>query len=170
MRQRSVFVVNPSGDVIAVDSLSAAAVRAGLTIGDIVGKKFWSWHSDENARTIQRHLAECLFTGGPTTFELTSKVDGVAEYWEVRLTLVLPFRNILCVALQRFPGNVTALTAPQRRIMELLASDVPIHDLAARLKISDSALHQRLVTLRKKLGVQTNHGLVAAAGRHGLLT
>lgn len=170
MRQWSVFVINPSGDVVAVDSLSAAAVRAGLTIEDVVGKKFWSWHSESHGRVIQKHIAECLFSGDPVTFSLTSNVAGVAEHWNVRLTMVLPFRNILCVALQAVPDGFVPLTAQQQRLIEMLAADVSIHDMATRLRISESALHQRLLTLRKKFGVQTNHGLVAAAGRHGLLT
>ena len=170
MRQWSVFVINPSGDVVAVDSLSAAAVRAGVTIEDVVGKKFWHWHSEDHGRVIRNHIAECLFSGGPVEFALTSNVAGVAEHWDVRMTMIMPFRSILCVALQAVPDGFSPLTAQQQRVLAMLAADVAVHDVAKRLRISESALHQRLTTLRKRFGVQTNHGLVAAAGRHGLLT
>ncbi len=170
MRQRSVFLIDSTGVVIAVDSLSKAAEDSGITIADVVGKRFWHWHNEANGRVIRQHIAECLFTGGPVTFDLTSKVADVVEHWTVRMTLVPVTRNILCVAVQRFPGVVAALTRQQSQLIDWMSQDATYAEMAERLKITDSALHQRLATLRKKLGVQTNHGLMVAAGRHGLLT
>lgn len=156
--------------VIAVDSLSKAAERSGVTVADVVGKRFWNWHNEANGRVIRQHVAECLFSGGPVAFDLTSKVSDIVEHWTVRMTLVPVTRNILCVAVQRFPGVVATLTRNQAQLLAWMSEDATYVEMADRLGITESALHQQLKTLRKKLGVQTNHGLVAAAGRHGLLT
>lgn len=150
--------------------MSKAAEKSGITIADVVEKRFWHWHNDANGRVIRQNIAECLFSGGPVTFDLTSRVAEIVEHWTVRLTLVPTTRNILCVAVQRFPGVVAVLTRQQVQLLEWMADDTPYAEMAERLKISESALHQRLKTLRRKIGVQTNHGLMIAAGRHGLLT
>jgi DNA-binding CsgD family transcriptional regulator len=170
MRQRLSFVLSTGGEIIAANNLSAGAIRAGMTIDDVLGQKWWSWHTPENQELLKAALADILLHDDPVEFEMSSVTNGNVEHWHMRLTLIRsPLRSILCMATQRFDGANVTLTSQQRQMLDLLASDLSVAEVAKAMDVTENALHHRLGTLRKKFGVHTNHGLMVAAGRHGLL-
>jgi DNA-binding CsgD family transcriptional regulator len=167
-----VSLLSRGGDLLNVHGLSAAAERAGLTVAAILGSKAWGWNESAAERLLRDKHAEVLHENAPVEFETTSEIGGVGEHWHIHMEPVAeePRPHVLCVGTEMFPGVTPSLTKPQRELLRMLADDWTYAEMATRVGVALTSLHQRLLTLRKRFNVHTNHGLVAAAGRHGLLT
>ena len=60
-----------------------------------------------------------------------------------------------------------ALTEDERRVLDLLAVGLPMHDVAQLLRLSDGALKGRVASLLRHYGAEDRTTLVAAAYRRG---
>ena len=61
----------------------------------------------------------------------------------------------------------SAVGEDERRVLDLLAVGLPMHDVAQLLRISQPVLDQRLASLLRHYGAEDRTALVAAAYRRG---
>jgi DNA-binding CsgD family transcriptional regulator len=165
-----VFLLSDRGEFVNHVGLSAAAERAGVTIDDVLGTKLWEWGSQETIDALQQKFVDCIVHDAPVECLIDSEVKGTTEHWRIHLEPVNAPGRVLGVCTQVFPGETPTLTKPQRELLRMLAEDWTYQEMADRVGCTVNQIHQRLFTIRKRFNVRNNHGLVAAAGRHGLLT
>lgn len=60
-----------------------------------------------------------------------------------------------------------ALTEDERRVLDLLAVGLPMHDVAQLLRISDAVLQERVARLLRYYGADDRMSMVATAYRRG---
>lgn len=60
-----------------------------------------------------------------------------------------------------------ALTEDQRRVLDLIAVGLPMHDVGQLLRISETVLQQRVASLLRHYGADDRTALVATAYRRG---
>lgn len=60
-----------------------------------------------------------------------------------------------------------ALTEDERRVLDLLAVGLPMHDVAQLLRISDVVLQERVARLLRYYGADDRMSMVATAYRRG---
>jgi DNA-binding NarL/FixJ family response regulator len=61
------------------------------------------------------------------------------------------------------------LTRRQKEVVEYIARDYIIKEIASELQLSEQAIHDRLDRAKDRLGVSTLPGLVAAAEKNGCI-
>jgi len=65
------------------------------------------------------------------------------------------------------PVMANTLTEDERRVLDLLAAGLPMHDVAQLLRISDAALRKRVASLLRHYGAEDRTTLIATAYRRG---
>ena len=60
-----------------------------------------------------------------------------------------------------------ALTEDERRVLDLLAVGLPMHDVAQLLRVSDRVLQERVARLLRHYGADDRMSMVATAYRRG---
>ena len=61
----------------------------------------------------------------------------------------------------------SALSENERRVLDLLAVGLPMHDVGQLLRISDTVLRERVASLLRHYGAEDRTSLVATAYRRG---
>lgn len=167
MQQIIVAAADKHGRFVAFNTTSVAAQAAGVQPGDILGKQLWDFSESKAQAEIKSHFSKCLLDGTRADYDVTSVIGGRAETWRVQL-LPAPGADVIAISHEVQP--VTAeLTSEEIHLVELLASDHTINEIATELAIPESTAGSRVKRLRHKCGVRTNHGLVAQCGREGLI-
>jgi len=169
MRQRICLALDHSGTIVYISDLSAAARRSGLTERNVVGVKFWDFTEPHQRALVRQRFSECVMDGGTVVYDGQSTIEGVEETWNVRLTRLDEPAAYLAVAVQVFPGELPHLSQADHRTLRMLADDFTIEEMAKSMRTSVGTVTNRLHRLREKFRVRTNHGLVAAAARLGVL-
>jgi DNA-binding CsgD family transcriptional regulator len=60
------------------------------------------------------------------------------------------------------PASVRSLTSRQLEVLELIAMRLTIKEIAARLEVTESAVNQRIRSLKERLGVNSQRALAEA--------
>ena len=167
MHQSIAGILDARGVWIHISGLSRGARAAGLTTHEILTsqRRIWEYNDPENGAILLKNFDLAKKTGSAHC-QVESNV-GVREHWDVWF-IRLSRSRVLVHAIELFP-NHPRLSARDRLILSKLADDLKLHQVAKRLKMDSNAFHQAAARLRKKFGVRTTHGLIAAAARHGLI-
>lgn len=162
----TILMASETGVVTGVLSLSQALENIGFTHESMLGKRLWDFVSDERDRKLIRyHFAECLLTQTDQQFEFLVRVKDYRALHQISYIRASAPGIIL---VRSSPIDDGGLSPEELRVVRLLIGDVSLKDIASRCRVSSSTIHTRLDRIRRKLGVKTTHGIVAAAHARGI--
>jgi DNA-binding CsgD family transcriptional regulator len=156
------------GNFVAISNMSIAAKKGGLKEHQALGHPLWDFNPDpKHVETIRTAFAKCVIDQERQDYEISSAIGGRYEHWKV---VMLPCHGaeVVCYAVEVAPPDI-ALSDADKSILDQLANDMTLKDIAAAAGVSDGTVAAQCNRLREKCGVATNHGLIAFAARVGLL-
>jgi DNA-binding NarL/FixJ family response regulator len=166
-RQYVAATGNIHGMFTAVNRPSRAAISAGITRENILGKTIWDFGDDVLEQEIRDNFARCLMDGSEVHYKTSSHIQGVTEHWDCRI-MPAPETAVLIVA-EEFFDDTPDMTAEDVQIISYLDQDLTVHQIGLAMHICDTTAASKLYRLRTKCGVQTNHGLLSWAARRGVI-
>lgn len=90
--------------------------------------------------------------------------EGPPVRWKVRLHPCPDLPVVAAVGIcSLLPDNYKDFTQDDRELVQYLADDMSLKEIAAKLNRSESAIDSRIKILKDKLGVRNLAGLVASA-------
>ena len=162
--------------------MNAAAERAsGRSNADMLGRRLTALLPPEARENVEAQFRRAVEHGEPTDFE-TIFVDASGQLRGVRAQQ-LPLRDgdaivgalILAFDVRQPPveliglGPQPRLTAPQRQILDLLASGLSTSEIAKKLTLSTETVRNHLRSVFRELHAHTRVEAIVAAQRFGLL-
>lgn len=129
---------------------------------DVIGTVPWSIvHDIDTQDIIKDRLSRCLALGEPQAYRVRVLMpDGKLTLFAVRVKRVIigAERMVHCVCVS-LPAMVANITLSDRVLLELLSTRCELKEVARILKITSSAVSQRISALKRKLGVESLYEL-----------
>lgn len=142
---------------------------------EVIGQALVDLAFDEDRAMVGENLARCVVKGEAAEFVARWQCSpkDAAGWALTSLHPVEPQPTILSVAAlsisSLLPANYMEFNEADRELLGLLADDHNIKDAATTVDRSESAIDNRIRSLKTKMGKHTLHGLVAGAIRGQLV-
>ena len=132
--------------------------------GQIVGKKIWDLVPEDERSEVRDLLANVIFDDGKGERLFTSRFVDARPQYCVRMQRVSQV-SVVTLVQRVLPPTVTAR---EKEILRLIASDVKPQQIGKKLRLSPNTVDSYRRNLKRKLGVTGTAGLVRWAIRAGL--
>lgn len=110
-------------------------------------------------------FAQCVIRGEANDYVgHWDSEGGVVLYWARFFPVGTDIGQVAAVAIvHELPETYFTVTPQETEVLELLAKDLSVKEIATALDRSESTIDQRIRSLKNKLGRETLHGLVGSA-------
>lgn len=163
-----VIGVCADGRITYVSDIAAGARAAQKPESAWIGQYVWDTVPEGQRARVRQAFAEALLTGVRQVFECETDHGGISERWRTRCDRVHSAISVILQAEKLLVFDDRELTRRERQILQLMASDWTVEEIADELKTRESTITTHQANIRRKLGCSTNAGAAVWAVRAGL--